>query len=373
MEFDPIEAACNQIQDSSQSTPSSLSDRISPETYERWTEAREFRQNIQNGKVWLNTPPPTTPPERHNPSQLYQCHRKIYYRQLNAPEESVDPSGVFWTGKRFEEELMLPYLEDIVRPVAYVRNSMWVDYEVETERGAIQIRGETDPVIVDAESQPLLITEIKTKRSVSDLDEPNDHHIAQTFAYMEGLSREWDTEVRDGAIIYGSRTTLDIEVFEVTFDEDTWKELVVDWAANHTEYRLNEELPPADPIFGWECQFCSYRNRCGRGDSRYEDVGAEGLLPLFGDYPEEKIVEYLEDNDWAKLTPTLATKFPTLTDSFGVHPWECPRCSSRHRHGEVEWDGDLKSPPLCPSCKADGIPVELVEPSPENQRVVGEQ
>ena len=159
----------------------------------------------------------------------------------------------------------------------------------------------------------------------------------------------------------------------VTFDEETWKELVVDWVAKHTEYRLNEELPPADPVFGWECQFCSYRNRCGRGDSRYEDVGAEGLLPLFGDYPEEKVVEYLEANDWAKLTPTLATKFPTLTDSFGVHPWECPRCSSRHRHGEVEWDGDLKSPPLCPSCKADGIPVELVEPSPENQRVVGEQ
>jgi CRISPR/Cas system-associated exonuclease Cas4 (RecB family) len=315
----------------------------------------------------MNTPPPTKPPERHSPSQLHQCHRKIYYRQLNAPEESEDPSGIFWSGTKFEEEKVMPYLESIFEGDAYVRNSMWVDYEIETENGSVRIKGETDPVIVDAESRPLLITEVKTKRFVDNVTEPNEHHLAQTYAYMEGLSRKWETEAKDAVIIYGSRTTLDIQVFHVQFDEDRWKELVVDWAETHTEYRLDQELPPADPEFGWECQFCSYKHRCGQGDSEFHDVDAVGFLPLFSDYPEEKVVEYLNRKEGAKLTPTLVREYPHLVDSYEVHRWWCPRCSGRVSHEEVEWDGDPEDPPLCPSCVSDDVPVPLVEPSPEDQ------
>ena len=111
---------------------------------------------------------------------------------------------------------------------------MWVNYTLNTEHGDLRIRGETDPVIVDEESQPLLLTEIKTKQSVDSLEEPNDHHIAQAYAYLEGLSRDWDSEVRDALIIYGSRTSLNIKSFRIQFDGERWNGLVFDWAATHT-------------------------------------------------------------------------------------------------------------------------------------------
>lgn len=259
-------------------------DSVGSTHFDRWFSEKQFEENISAGKPYLNTPPPVKPPERHSPSQLLQCHRKIYYRQLNAPEETESPDGILWTGRKFEEEMAVPYLKAIVRDQAYVRNSMWVDYTLTTEHGDLRLRGETDPVIVDEKSRPLLLTEIKTKQSVDDLREPNEHHIAQAFAYLEGLSREWQTEIRDVLFIYGSRTSLRIESFHVQFDEERWEQFVRDWATAHTRYRLNEQLPPATPEYGWECQFCSYKHRCGKSDKTdYNDADAYTCLvpPLF--------------------------------------------------------------------------------------------
>lgn len=259
----------------------------------------------------------------------------------------------------------MPYLESLVDGDAYIRNSMWVDFEVESVQGPLQIRGATDPVIVDAQSVPLVVTEIKTKQSVDYLTEPNRHHVAQLHAYMEGLSREWETEVREAVLIYGSRTTLDIRVFPITFGQETWRELVVGWANKHTAYRSNDELPPKQPVFDWECGTCSYKHRCGKGDSRFSDMGADGFLSLFGQYPEEKVVAYLNGNEEARLTPTLAKQFPELAKEYSVCDWRCQRCGTTFEFLDVTWDGDVEEPPLCASCGADGVPVPLVEMTTE--------
>lgn len=347
--------------------------RVSAAHFQDWRDERRLSENIREGQVWLNKPPTEKPPEQHSPSQLRQCHRKIAYRQLNAPEESEDPKGIFWTGSKFEEEVALPYLEAVVGDLAYVRNSMWVDYTIDGEHGGIRIRGETDPVIVNAESEPLLLTEIKTKQSISGLSEPNDHHLAQLFAYMEGLSQKWETEVRDGLVIYGDRTTLAIKAFHIQFDADWWHSAVVKWAKTHTEYRLNRRLPPPNPEFSWECNFCSYKHRCGQAsDTSFADVDALGFLPLFDQYPESKVKEYLEAHDGSKLIPTLAQRFPDLATHFDVHPWRCQRCSETHAFESIDWDGNTEDPPVCPICIKDGIPVSMVEPDPENQHVVVE-
>jgi CRISPR/Cas system-associated exonuclease Cas4 (RecB family) len=345
----------------------SLLDTVGGSTFETWYDERRFTENIRAGKPWLNTPPPVKPPKQHSPSQLYQCHRKIYYRQLNAPEETEDPEGIFWTGSKFEEEVVMPYLESIVDDRAYVRNSMWVDYEVETSAGDVQIRGSTDPVIVDEESTPLLPTEVKTKDSIENTTEPNDHHLAQLYAYMEGLSREWETEVRDGLIIYGDRTDLSIKSFHVRFDRKRWGELVHDWAGTHTEYRLDEELPPADPVFGWECNFCSFRHRCGESrETDFEDVAPTGLLPGIR-YPREKLETYLQSHSGAKLIPSSAVQYPDLIDRYGVHEWRCEAGSHTFRFDAVEWNGKTNEYPACPTCVSNGIPAQLTEPVPSEQ------
>ena len=304
------------------------------------------------------------------PSSLLQCHRKIAYRQANAPEESKAPEGIFWSGQLFEEEVVVPYLRDVVASEdMYIRNSMWIDDTVTTPGGEdLRFKGSTDPVIVDRESEPLLVTEVKTKSSLDGLDEPNHHHRAQVHAYMHGLSEKYDRVVEDAVIIYGGRTSMDVRVFEEPFSPAFW-ERVLQWAAIHTDFRQSETLPPADPEYGWECSFCSFKHRCGQSDRPFSDVGVTGFLPLVDDYPRERIVEYLNGHteDDAKLTPSLAHEQPELTEEYDVYDWHCSRCGSHRTWDAVEWDGDVTNPPVCPKCAENSALGTLSGPSPESQ------
>jgi CRISPR-associated exonuclease Cas4 len=333
---------------------------IDAASFADWYQEREFTRNIREGHPYFNGPDRIPAPERHSPSQLNQCHRKIYYRQLNAPEEQADPKGIFWTGTKFEEELVVPYLEAIVGADEYVRNSMWIDVTCETDAGEIRIKGATDPVIVDAESEPLLLTESKTKRSLDHLDEPDRHHLAQTHCYMYGLTQKYDRRVTDALLLYSSRTSLDLRAFHVAFDPWFWRRTVLNWAADHTQLRLDEELPAADPELPWECNVCSYRHRCGQAEeTAHSDVGVSGLLPLWTGYPQAKLVEYLEGHSEAKLTPALAYEYPALADDYGVYDWVCEACGGQQAWDDVDWDGSTAEPPDCRACASKGIHASL--------------
>lgn len=345
-----------------------LINNISPTAFNDWYREREFRQNILNGTPYFNRPSPVKPPERHAPSSLLQCHRKMMYKQLNAPEETSDPNGIFWIGTRFEEDLIMEFLqESVVGDGEYVTNSLWIDFTVETDAGELRIKGSTDPVIVTPESEPLLVTEIKTKRSIENTDEPNRHHKAQVHGYMRGLSEKMDRNITEAVILYGSRTTLDIKIFHVEFDPWFWEQTVVEWAATHTTYRLNEELPPASPEYEWECKFCSYKQRCGKGSLPYENTIPTGLLPNYTGYPREKLATYLQAHNAAKLTPTLAQHHPDLADQYGAFEWTCQACGEVTAWDAVDWNGDTTAPPVCQACTNSASMAVLRGPAPAEQ------
>jgi CRISPR/Cas system-associated exonuclease Cas4 (RecB family) len=350
-----------------------LLDAIDGAGFAEWYREREFARNIREGQPYFNGPGRTPAPNRHSPSQLLQCHRKALYRQHNAPEEEPDPQGIFWIGSRFEEEIIVPYLASTIGENEYVRNSMWIDFTCKTSVGEIRIKGETDPVIVDRESEPLLLTESKTKRTIDTLDSPEPHHVAQTHCYLYGLTQMSDRRVTDALLLYGSRTSLDLKAFHVEFDPWFWRQVVLGWAGNHTQLRLDETLPPADPEQSWECDVCSYSHRCGEADKTpFRDVDTTGLLPRF-EYPKAKVVDYLDSHDGARLTPTLARRYPDLTEQYGVHDWKCECCSRTYEFEEfdaddaITHDNDLADTPLCPSCASDQYPVPLTGPPPSDQ------
>jgi len=279
---------------SSSSTPSKVDSLLSDLTGDRfgeWYRERTYRQNIENGTPYFNGPSSVPAIEQHSPSKLLKCHRQVIYQQYNAPQEKSDPNGIFWFGTRFEEDVAFPFLEQaITESNTYVQNSVWVNFRVETGGVELEIRGETDPLIVDANAVPILPTEIKTKSSIEHTSSPNRSHRAQLHAYMVGLSKKYDIDLTKGVIMYGSRESLDVKIFHVEFDMEFWEDIVLEWAASHTEYRLKNKLPPADPEHDWECKFCAYRERCGKGDIGYADIGSYGLLPGYSGYPKEKII-----------------------------------------------------------------------------------
>lgn len=347
--------------------PVSFLKRITPTRFESWYRERETRENIRNGQAYFNGPSQIPEPTRYSPSRLLQCPRKTSYQELNAPREQGEATGILWFGTRFEEDVALPFLQEAVTGSdTYACNSIWVDFEVETETKSLHIKGETDPAIVTADGTPVLVTEIKTKSSVEHLDSPDQHHKAQVHAYMYGLSEKYDQQLTDAAIIYGSRESLALEVFHVEFDPVFWRQTAIDWAESHSEYRLRNDLPPPSPMFDWECEFCSYKHRCGEGSSEYNDVEAAGLLPLFT-YPKAKVVEYLRAHEGAKLTPTLARQYPELVNEYGVFPWHCVACGAEYAWDAPDWDLDTSDPPICPDCRADGTPAPLRGPEPGEQ------
>lgn len=324
-----------------------LLDRLTADQFRSWYREREWRENIKNNQPYFNGPGTVPDPERHSPSQILQCHRKIHYRQENAPAESPDPRGIFWFGTRFEEDLLYPFLDrDVTHAGTYVQNSIWVDFNVDTPVGELQIKGSTDPVIVDEDARPLLPTEVKTKSTVDNVTEPNPHHRAQLHAYLAGLSEKFERDLTDGVLVYGGRDDLGLKTFHVEFDEKFWRDTVIDWVTTHTKYRKADELPPDNPEYDWECRFCSYRVRCGKADTPHQNQGPRGLVEGYGGYPREKVIKYLDGHPEESLTPTLARKYPDLIERYGVTDWYCSKCSSLVEWDEVDPDGD----PQCPHC-----------------------
>ncbi len=270
-----------------QSHVQALSEAITNDAFSEWYRNRQIKQNMRDGQPWRHTPASISPPARHSLHKLLQCQRKTYYKNQNAPKEDSPPDGIFWVGTRIEEDLVMPFLEDVAaetEPRAYVQNSMWVDYEIEEDDDSIQIKGATDPVICTQDGDPILPTEIKTKQSLDAGDgedvEPAERHRAQLHAYLHGLDESHSYTVDTGLIIYVDRKQHDLVATTVEFDPEFWRDTVLEWARKQTHYRLGEILPPAEPEAGWECQYCSFRHRCGQTDTAVADSPADGFVPL---------------------------------------------------------------------------------------------
>lgn len=334
--------------------------------FEDWYKQYQFAENIRNGTPYFNGPSRLKPPGRFSPSELLKCHRKTYYKHLNAPEENADPKGIFYFGNQFEEDLAEEFIADAVTvPETFLQNSIWTQIDIDTDIGTIVMKGSTDPVVVDENAEPILLSEIKTSSSLKYTSEPKEHHLAQAHAYMEGLSRKFDSELRNAVFLYADRESLQAKTFHVEFDDEFWENKVVDWMQHNTYYRVFGFLPPAEPEQEWECKFCPYKNRCGQGSELYEDEDAAGLLPLYTGYPREKVAEYLEAHPEAQLTPSLAHKFPDLAEQHDVFDWQCSGCDAEYTWDEISWNGD--DTPKCPSCNATGETGYLGGPAPAEQ------
>ena len=352
----------------SDGTRDTVTEAISNRGFSEWYDERQIEQNLLDGKPYFNGPSPSKPPDRHTPSKLLQCHRKAMYARQNAPREDTTPDGIFWIGTTFEEDIIVPYLQDATPGGLYIQNSLWINATVTADDTEMQLRGATDPAVVTADGDPALLTEIKTTTDVSHLTEPKPHHKAQLHAYLHALNNEYDYPVTEGLIIYGSRKTLDLHVFQVTFDPGFWQR-AVDWMGTQTAYEQAGELPPADPERDWECNYCSFKHRCGQADTPYQDIGPDGLLPVFDGYDRDALVEYLDahtDAD-ARLTPTLAHTYPDLAAKYGTYDWSCPRCSETYPWDAVDWDGGTSDLPLCPVCARENELVTLSGPEPATQ------
>lgn len=344
-----------------------LTDSDLGERFDTWYRERQKRQNIEDGKSYFNSLRSPKADARHGPSQLLQCQRKQYYRARCAPAESEVPTGTFWNGDKVETEIVLPFLRAVLGDDQYVQNSLWVSFSITADETELEFRGETDPVVVDNQGNPVLVTEIKTSRRVKSRETASPHHLAQIHAYMYGLSQKSSEVVRDGVILYVDRETFDLQSFPVEFDPKFWRETVVSWAEEQSHYRGSETLPSAEPHQEWECRYCPYRERCGRGTTSGESTSWFGIIPEPGTYPHDRLESFLRSHPESRLPPNLASEHPDLADRYGTYNWECEACGNSVPYDFTEGDGGVDDDLQCSKCAKSGIPAQLRSPPPDRQ------
>lgn len=342
-----------------------ITEVVSEQRFHAWYAEQQIEDNILNGQWYFNQPSPPPDPEKHIPSKLLQCHRKVHYARQNAPKETAVPDGLFWFGTEFEEQVIVPFLQDVSPDGIYVQNGIWVNETIEHNGHELLVKGSTDPALVTEDATPLVLSEVKTTLSIENKVGPSPHHRAQLTAYLYALNQEYEHDVT-GLVIYCDRESFDLVVFEIPFDPDFWDD-IVEWMDVLTRYEAVGDLPPAQPEHGWECQYCDFRNRCGKTDEPYADVGPGGLLPLFDGYGRENIVEYLNAHENAKLTPTLAQEHPDLAKEYGAYDWRCTTCSETFQWDAIEPNDNTNATPYCPACVEDGDLCVVRGPEPSEQ------
>lgn len=327
-----------------------LWDRLVATDFRAWYREYTERRNARNGRFSRNTPDEPPKPEVNRPHTVLTCHRKQRYREENTPAEEPAPRGRFWVGSRIEEDLVLDYLADIAPDGVLVGNSLWVDAPLETADREIRLQGLTDPVFATRDGTPLLPTEVKTKRDVSTVDGPSEHHRAQLHAYIHALSVTRDVDLDRGALVYVSRVDLDATVIDVPFDEVFWNDRVVPWMADHTAYRRRPGIPPARPEQNWECDNCEFRIRCGKTDDPVDDAGFDGFVPRHR-YPRGRVEAALAADDGRVLSPTLARAYPDIAEDAEVADWTCEACGATVPFTAVSGGADE---PTCQRCAENG-------------------
>jgi len=90
---------------------------------------------------------------------------------------------------------------------------------------------------------------------------------------------------------------------------------------------------------------------------------------VFDGYNRDMLIEYLDAHTdaEARLTPTLAHRYPDLVAEYGAYDWSCPRCRETYEWNALDWDGDTADLPLCPACVRDNDLVTLSGPEPNTQ------
>jgi hypothetical protein len=99
----------------------------------------------------------------------------------------------------------------------------------------------------------------------------------------------------------------------------------------------------------------------------HTDIGVTGLLPLYTDYPRQKVIEYMEAHSNAKLTPTIGHVYPELVTEYGVYDWLCPTCDRSFDWDAIEWTVHTNTPPSCPVCEESNARSWLRGPDPAVQ------
>jgi CRISPR/Cas system-associated exonuclease Cas4 (RecB family) len=194
------------------------------------------------------------------PSEIGYCLRRLYYLYKKPKEISFETLKLFESGNIvhgwFVNVLYSSYQKDLIASFNYEQKLEYIEND-------LKICGRFDDIILIKIGEEKKLIEVKSAKGVDLIDKPKDHHYLQVNFYMKMLN------MNKAYIVYISRTNLDMKVFEVSYSEEKFKELIKR-AKFLNEHIKNNKLPFQEARLNnsaWQCRWCEYKNECDRDES----------------------------------------------------------------------------------------------------------
>lgn len=228
------------------------------------------------------------PRERHYPSDVTSCLRKLYYKWTSAAESNPPDAGAFWKMRMGDQihELMAEFLRqagfEILTEVSGRK-------EVEGLKHVISYR--IDNLFVDADHHISGI-EIKSSygRGIAEIHRsgnPRDDHLAQVCLYMaleeiprfyllyigrdNGYRTQFVVDYRNGVLCANGKPFPDITFDNLVMRLAMLEKYLEDGELPHREYRVAIKNGEIKDKFqknkvayktDWQCSYCSWKEKC---------------------------------------------------------------------------------------------------------------
>lgn len=205
---------------------------------------------------------------------MWQCYRKGFYKATRDVDPDL-PLGLFKMAEHAEQEIYEALCEEYGSH--FVLNSIPVKREVPTEYSPLSIVGQTDPVIIGYNLEPIRLYEVKSSESYStrhgDSGSARNTHKHQSSFYAGELG------IDEVLIPRPARSNL-LEMPEPDFSippadiAELHQETIDYFKALHA-FVEEGDLPPPEPFGDKECEWCDFKHICRR-----EDDGEDGWVKI---------------------------------------------------------------------------------------------
>lgn len=185
---------------------------------------------------------------RYYPSVLPQCLRRQYWHYVERAPPTAEALRAFKVGV-FIHALIA---EALIRHGVEVE----VEPELKLDLGFGQLRGRADLLIVHTEGGDYAI-EVKSCARLP--SKPYPEHVQQLNSYLGML------KLPKGFLLYVKKTALQLRVFNVSFSEQLFSELI-ERARKLHQYLSSQELPPPERLGSFECEHCEYMLKCAKAE-----------------------------------------------------------------------------------------------------------
>ncbi|MGC8850994.1 MAG: PD-(D/E)XK nuclease family protein [Candidatus Micrarchaeia archaeon] len=189
------------------------------------------------------------------PSEAGLCLRRTWYSFKEPRQADAGALRVFHAGNILHGFVVDVFKSEKTKGVKLLAT----EQPFQLKRGNIIVSGRVDDVIIIEEGHRRAVVEVKSTSSLEYTKEANDSHVLQLQLYLNA------TGIKDGAVLYIEKNTLQAKVFPVKYDENLAELAFARFQAVDEALTANKIPAPEAKQkneMKWQCRFCPWKTEC---------------------------------------------------------------------------------------------------------------